>query len=110
MKKFGVIVLVLFIFFPLFQTNAAFAQRKRAKVVAVVDGDSVYQVLPPDAIPAIRKPVYVTGKEASAQMSAKEPVMGLLYKGESRAYSLWQLDAHEIVNDVIGGVPLAVTW
>ncbi|NOY58756.1 MAG: DUF3179 domain-containing protein [Calditrichaeota bacterium] len=36
--------------------------------------------------------------------------MGLLYKGESRTYSLWQLGAHEIVNDVIGGVPLAVTW
>ena len=110
MRKFSVFVSVLFIFFLLFQINTAIAQRSHPKVVAVVDGDSVYQVLPPDAIPAIRKPVYLTGKEASAQMLAKEPVMGLLYKGESRAYSLWQLDAHEIVDDVIGGVPLAVTW
>lgn len=110
MKKFSAIVLVLFIFFLLFQINTAFAQRKHPKVVAVVDGDSVYQVLPADAIPAIRKPVYVTGKEASSQMSDKEPVMGLLYRGQVRAYSLWQLDAHEIVDDVIGGVPIAVTW
>jgi hypothetical protein len=43
-------------------------------------------------------------------MSPEEPVLGLVVNGESRAYSLWQLDAHEIVNDVVGGVPLAATW
>ena len=76
----------------------------------IVDGDPVYEVLPPGAIPAILDPVYVTGDEAVQQMSADEPVMGLLYGGEARAYSLWQLDAHEIVNDEIGGTPIAVTW
>jgi hypothetical protein len=36
--------------------------------------------------------------------------MGLVTQGEAKAYSLWHLDAHEIVNDVIGDIPIAVAW
>ncbi|MBI2882481.1 MAG: DUF3179 domain-containing protein [Candidatus Methylomirabilis oxyfera] len=28
----------------------------------------------------------------------------------AKAYSLWQLNHHEIVNDRIGTLPVAVTW
>jgi hypothetical protein len=28
----------------------------------------------------------------------------------AKAYSLWQLDHHEIVNDTLGDVPIATTW
>ncbi len=87
-----------------------YGQSKPARVVQLVDGDPVYQVLPAGAIPAIMDPVYLQGEEADRQMSPDEPVMGLLHGGEARAYSLWQLDAHEIVNDEIGGTPIAVTW
>jgi hypothetical protein len=86
------------------------AQDNPAGTFPVVDGDPIYEVLPPGAIPAIMDPVYVTGEEARRQMSPDEPVMGILYGGEARAYSLWQLDAHEIVNDEIVGTPIAVTW
>jgi hypothetical protein len=55
-------------------------------------------------------PVYVRHQEAKQQMSPDEPVMGLILEGEKRAYSLWQLDAHEIVNDQVGDTPIAVTW
>jgi hypothetical protein len=34
----------------------------------------------------------------------------LIVGGEARAYSLWQLDAHEIVNDEVAGTAIAVTW
>ena len=74
------------------------------------DGDPVYGVLPPGAIPAIEDPEFVSGEAADAQMAAEEPVFGLEIGGEARAYSLWQLDRHEIVNDEIGGVALAATW
>ena len=30
--------------------------------------------------------------------------------GESRAYPVSILSRHEIVNDKLGGVPIAVTW
>jgi hypothetical protein len=86
------------------------AQRPQPKVVATVGGDDVYQVLPVGAIPAIDDPTFVSGAAANAQMSAGEPVLGIVLDGEARAYSLWQLDAHEIVNDEIKGTAIAATW
>ena len=75
-----------------------------------VDGDPIYRLLPPNAIPAILNPEYVSGEEADRQMQDNEPVMGLLMDGRAMAYSLWQLDAHEIVNDEVNDTPIAVTW
>ena len=89
---------------------AVMAQRPEPPVVAEIGGDPVYQVLPAGRIPAITEPTYVSGEEADAQMLDHEPVLGLVIKGEARAYSLWQLDAHEIVNDRIGGSAFAATW
>lgn len=91
-------------------TIPAEAQRPKPEVVATVGGDDVYQVLPVGAIPAIDDPTFVSGADANAQMSADEPVLGVVLGGEARAYSLWQLDAHEIVNDEIKGTAIAATW
>jgi hypothetical protein len=89
---------------------AAMAQESLPPVVAEIDGDPVYQVLPVGQIPAITAPTYVSGKEADAQMLDHEPVLGVVINGKTRAYSLWQLDAHEIVNDRLGGTAFAATW
>jgi hypothetical protein len=43
-------------------------------------------------------------------MAPEEPVFGLVVGDEARAYSLWQLDRHEIVNDRVGGIAFAATW
>jgi hypothetical protein len=91
--------------------GVAYAQSRRApEVVKVIGGDEVYQVLPLGAIPAIDEPSFVIGDEADGQMKSGEPVIGIVIDGEARAYSLWQLDAHEIVNDTIRGTAIAVTW
>ena len=90
--------------------NIVFAQRKPPQVMAVIEADTLFKLLEPDGIPAIRAPEFVSGKEAQDQMSSNEPVMGLIINGEARAYSLWQLDHHEIVNDYFGDLPVAVTW
>ena len=63
-----------------------------------------------DAIPAILDPRLVTASEAEADMDPDEQVLGLSINGEHRAYSIRLLSRHEIVNDVVGGVPVAVTW
>ena len=77
----------------------------------VIDGEQVYQVLPQDAIPAIYNPEFVTGKKAGRIMASWEPVMGIVGPGGTAvAYSTWHLDRHEIVDDVVDGLPLAVTW
>ena len=85
-------------------------ERAEPEVVGKIGGDPVYQVLPPNAIPAINAPSFLTGAAADAQMRSEEPVMGVVIEGRARAYSLWQLDANEIVNDRLGGIAFAPTW
>jgi hypothetical protein len=67
-------------------------------------------VLPVDAIPAIDAPQFVSVEEADRQLDDNELMIGLVGETAQRAYSTWQLDVHEIVNDVFEGHPLAVTW
>jgi hypothetical protein len=88
----------------------AFSQERKAEVHGIFHGEPMYTVLPPDSIPAIREPSFLSGAAAAAQMAASEPVIGVVIGGEAHAYSAWQLDAHEIVNDRIGGAAIAATW
>ncbi len=70
--------------------------------------NEIQYVLPRDAIPAIKNPEFVPAEEAG--LDDNEPVVGITINGESRAYSLYLLNHHEIVNDRIGDTAFAVTW
>ncbi len=72
------------------------------------DNDPIRTLLPFDAIPAITKPQFVPA--AKAKLDADAPVIGVTFNGESHAYSLYLLNGHEIVNDVVGGKKIATTW
>jgi hypothetical protein len=63
---------------------------------------------PKDGIPAIDAPTFKP--LAEVDIPETEPVIGLLLGGEARAYPLRVLMWHEIANDEIGGVPVAVTY
>ena len=67
-------------------------------------------LLPKNGIPAINNPEFVEGAEADAQYQPHEVVIGVEIDGDARAYSVPFLSGHEIVNDVVGGQPVAVTW
>lgn len=62
-----------------------------------------------DRIPSIDQPRFVAVAKADG-LAPTEPVVGLTVNGMSRAYPLSVLIWHEIVNDVIAGVPVAVTF
>jgi hypothetical protein len=83
--------------------------RQELPQVDEIQGDRVFTVLPKDAIPAIDNPKFVTGADAGF-MNSREPVIGVVFGGQAKAYSVWHLDRHEIVNDRIGDQPIAVTW
>ena len=70
--------------------------------------DEIRTLLPFDAIPAITEPQFVSAD--AAQLDADAPVIGVTFNGESHAYSLYLLNGHEIVNDVVGGQNIATTW
>lgn len=63
-----------------------------------------------DGIPAISDPVRITAQQADTALTDTEQVMLVAHGGEVRAYPVRSLIRHEIVNDVVGGLPVAVTW
>ncbi len=62
-----------------------------------------------DGIPAIDEPKPIAAEDADF-VEPKEPVIALEVGGEARAYPIQILIWHEIVNDEIGGTPVAVTF
>jgi hypothetical protein len=67
------------------------------------------EVVPRDAIPSIDDPRFVP-PTAARWLAGREPVISLEIHGDARSYPLQILTWHEIVNDVVGGVPVAVTY
>ncbi|MGH7510763.1 MAG: DUF3179 domain-containing protein [Gemmatimonadales bacterium] len=65
---------------------------------------------PKDGIPAIDRPQFVTVSQADDWLSPREPVVLVIEGNEAKAYPLQILIWHEIVNDVVGGRPVAVTY
>lgn len=65
--------------------------------------------LPPDAIRAIDRPIFAPVADATS-LDPSEPVIALELDGAARAYPVRILVWHEIVNDRVGGAPVAVTF
>ena len=76
---------------------------------SAVDFDEILSGGPPkDGIPSIDDPVFVAASEID--IDDVEPVIAVAIEDEARAYPVRILMWHEIVNDVVGGVPVAVTF
>jgi hypothetical protein len=63
-----------------------------------------------DGIPAIDYPRFETAAQAGGWLKARDPVMVVEHGGVARAYPLGILVWHEIVNDEVAGLPVAVTF
>jgi Protein of unknown function (DUF3179) len=76
---------------------------------AIVPLDQIVSGGPPrDGIPSIDSPKFVSAEDAGLQDS--DLVLGLNINGDIRTYPLNILVWHEIVNDEVGGTPVAVTY
>lgn len=64
---------------------------------------------PKDGIPAIMNPVFVKPDQA-AFLKPDDKIIGVKSAGESRAYPIKILNWHEVVNDTIGKMPIAVSF
>jgi Protein of unknown function (DUF3179) len=65
---------------------------------------------PPDGIPSIDDPKFISAAEADKFLEDGEQIVGLNINGDIRAYPLQILVWHEIVNDNVGGSSVAVTY
>jgi hypothetical protein len=62
-----------------------------------------------DGIPALTNPRHVPAARAT-YLTPDELVLGIVVRGEARAYPLRIMDWHEMVNDVVGGVPISIAY
>ncbi len=63
-----------------------------------------------DGIPSVTDPAMESIDSAAAWLSQRSPVIAVEIAGEARAYPLAILMWHEIANDEIAGLPIAVTF
>ncbi len=85
--------------------NTDFEQTSVESWVEIMSGGP-----PKDGIPALDNPTFVP-VAGLVGFSQREPVITLEIAGETpRAYPIRYLTWHEIVNDEVGGIPVAVTF
>ena len=63
----------------------------------------------PDGIPDLRDPDFLQPQDAD-YMNTDDRVFGVRINGETRAYPLRIVNAHEMVNDWVGGEPISLMW
>ncbi len=82
---------------------------------ATVSYDDILSGGPPkDGIPSIDEPQFVSIRDAREWVADREPVIVVTVRSggsdETRIYPLQILTWHEVVNDTIAGIPVAVTY
>lgn len=77
--------------------------------ITTIDMSEIIDVIGPDQIPSIDNPIFAPAS-AEVNIPGNEPVVAFSHNGVSRAYPLRLLMWHEIVNDTIGGLDVAVTF
>ncbi len=105
-----------FLLFLAFQTSV-FAQAERWSgenwktdfSKTTIDLSEIIDVIRADAIPAIDDPKFKPASEETT-IPDNEPVIAFTYNNISRAYPLRYMIWHEIVNDVVGNLPVAITY
>jgi len=76
---------------------------------ASIDAELVRAGAKRDGIRAIDAPSFAS-PSATRVVEGNTPVIGIEIDGDARAYPVQLLEYHQIVNDVVGGVPVAVTY
>ena len=56
----------------------------------------------------VESPQFVT--ESASKLDQSEMVLAVRFGSEARAYPINEMAYHHILNDVVGGVPVAVTY
>ena len=98
---------LMYLFFAILIVTPAYAWDFNKHSIPV---DEIISGGPPkDGIPALMNPDYISVSKAS-YLRGNDQVIGVIVKGEARAYPLRIMSWHELVNDRIGEQPVLVSW
>lgn len=77
---------------------------------AIVSQEEILSGGPPkDGIPALLSPDFVSVEQAG-YLDDDDQIIGVVIKGQARAYPIKILNWHEAVNDTVANQPLVVTF
>jgi len=77
---------------------------------AIVPRDEILSGGPPkDGIPALLNPKFIKAGEAHF-LEPDDVIIGVASGSQTKAYPIKILNLHEVVNDTINGIPIAVTF
>lgn len=81
-------------------------------VVGAASAQIGIPVVPKDAFPVFDNPKMLTAAEAERQRLVfdRDMIIGVTRGREAKAYPITIMGVHELGNDTIDGVPIAVTW
>jgi hypothetical protein len=79
------------------------------RIVPTVATDAIPALIDPEHMPGVQVQVY-NQEERGKFLVSDDRVIGLVINGQARAYPLRLLNWHEVANDTLGGVPVAVTY
>ena len=94
------------------QLNPRFSTFLRPALEGAITVDPteiVWGGVDPDGIPDIRDPKMLTPDEADF-LDEDDRVVGVSINGDTRAYPLRIINAHEMVNDTVGGESISLAW
>lgn len=68
------------------------------------------QAVPRDAFPVLANPPMGSVADGDKLFGPDEWVIGVAFNGEAKAYPVTVMGIHELINDSVGGQPIAVCW
>jgi hypothetical protein len=99
-----------FLLFSLLSTASAESLNGFRIDNALIPVDDIKKGGPPrDGIPSLDNPVFV-GADDATYLKSRDRILGISINDVSHAYPIRVLNYHEIVNDVIGGTAVVVTY
>lgn len=71
-----------------------------------------YTAIRRDTFPVFNNPSMLSIAEAEARgvVLPRDAVIGVAHNGEAKAYPINIMGYHELGNDTLGGLPIAVSW
>ena len=81
-----------------------------ASFLSRFDFSALYVSLAPDEIRSIDQPLFDSPASVRGLLPSQDLVISLAVGGQAHAYPVNLLSLHEVVNDVVGGRPVAITW
>ncbi|MBI3384707.1 DUF3179 domain-containing protein [Candidatus Gottesmanbacteria bacterium] len=109
-KTLFIILIVLIVLFFLWQKNTSSKSVSTLENKHSIPLEEIVSVLPQDGIPSINQPKFISQDKANSFLKDNEPGIALSLNDIKRFYPFQILVWHEIVNDVIKGKRVLVTY